>query len=166
VTANRRVTCAEFLESFADYRDGLAEDTGLDRAVEAHLGECLRCRRLTQTLMRGLALLHDTLEDVEPSDRFRDRLAGRLRAEVAVGDPLVPTHAGLAAALLVVTALGLLVVEGVVRGGRGAQQPMAAAPSPTFQPALSNVTLPAFAHSTLEFHGVHAPLGSYVLFGR
>lgn len=159
------MTCAEFLESFADCRDGLAEDAGVARAVEAHLGECLRCRRLTQTLTRGLAMLHDTLEDVEPSDRFRDRLAGRLRAEVAVGDPLVPTHAGLAAALLVVTALGLLVVEGVVRGGR-AEQPVAAAPSPAFQPALSNVTLPAFAHSTLEFHGVHAPLGSYVLFGR
>jgi hypothetical protein len=64
--------------------------------------------------------------------------------------------------LLVVTALGCS-WWGVVRpGGRAA----GGAAHPTFQPALSNVTLPAFAHSTLEFHGVHAPLGSYVLFGR
>jgi len=159
------MTCAEFLESYADFRDGLVGPAGVDRALEAHLGECLRCRRLAQTLTRGLALLR-TMEDVEPSERFRDRLAGRLRDEVAIGDPLVPTHAGLAAALLVATALGLLVVDGVVRGADGAETPMAAAPAPTFQPALSNVTLPAFAHSTLEFHGVHAPLGSYVLFGR
>ena len=166
MTANRRMTCAEFLDSYADYRDGLADDVGVERAVEAHLGECLRCRRLAQTLTRGLALLHHTVEDVEPSARFRDRLAGRLRAEVAIGDPLVPTHAGLAAALLVATALGLLVVEGVVRGPRRAGPPTAAVPAPTFQPALSNVTLPAFAHSTLEFHGMHAPLGSHALFGR
>jgi hypothetical protein len=159
------MTCTEFLESYADYRDGLAEAGGVDRAVEAHLGECLRCRRAAQTLTRGLALLH-AIEDVEPSDRFRDRLAGRLRAEVAIGDPLVPTHAGLAAALLVATALGLLVVEGMVRGAGRAETPVAAAAAPAFQPALSNVTLPAFAHSTLEFHGVHAPLGTYGLFGR
>ena len=159
------MTCAEFLESYADFRDGLVGAAGVDRAVKAHLGECLRCRRLAQTLTRGLALLH-TMEDVELSERFRDRLAGRLRAEVAIGDPLVPTHAGLAAALLVATALGLLVVEGVVRDADGAETPVAASPAPAFHPALSNVTLPAFAHSTLEFHGVHAPLGSYVLFGR
>ena len=160
----RRLTCAEFLESYADYRDELSGNETLDRAIEAHLGECLRCRRLAQTLSRGLALLQHTLEDVEPSERFRDRLAGRLRAEVVIGDPLMPTHAGLAAALLVATALGLVVVEGLVRGDRP-DPSVAAAPAPAFQPAISNVTLPAFAHSTLEFHGVHAPLGSYVQFG-
>jgi hypothetical protein len=159
------MTCAEFLESYADCRDDLPGEAALHRAVEAHLAECLRCRRLAQALTRGLAILHQGLEDVEPSERFRDRLAGRLRADVAIGDPLMPTHAGLAAALLVATALGLLVVEGLVRGGRP-EPPAAAAASPTFEPAISNVTLPAFAHSTLEFHGVHAPLGSYVLFGR
>jgi len=166
VSPIRRLTCAEFVDSYADYRDECSTDTALDRAVEAHLAECLRCRRLAQTLTRGLAMLHHTLEEVEPSDRFRDRLAGRLRAEVAIGDPLKPTHAGLAAGLLVATALGLVVVEGLVRGGRGREPAAASAPAPAFQPAMSNVTLPAFAHSTLEFHGVHAPLGSYVLFGR
>jgi hypothetical protein len=54
----------------------------------------------------------------------------------------------------------------MVRGAGRAETPVAAAAAPAFQPALSNVTLPAFAHSTLEFHGVHAPLGTYGLFGR
>ena len=160
------MTCAEFLESYADYRDDVLPDVGQRRAVEAHLGECLRCRRLAQTLTRGLALLQTTLEDVEPSERFRDELAGRLRAQVAIGHPLVPTNAGVAAALLVATAVGLVVVEGILRRNQEAVPPVAAASAPAFEPALSNVTLPAFAHSTLEFHGVHAPLGSYALFAR
>jgi len=160
------MTCTEFLESYADYRDDVLPDLAQRRAVQTHLGECLRCRRLAQTLTRGLALLQSTLEDVEPSARFRDTLDGRLRAQVAIGHPLVPTNAGVAAALLVATALGLVVVEGILRRGHEAEVPVAAAPAPAFQPALSNVTLPAFAHSTLEFHGVHAPLGSYALFAR
>jgi hypothetical protein len=112
---------------------------------------------------RGLALLQHAVPEVEISAGFQARLQERLRAQVAIGSPLVPTHAGLAAALLVVTALGLLLYEGLGRKGVPAQ-PAAATATPHLQPALSNLTLPAFAHSTLEFHGVHAPLGSYALY--
>jgi hypothetical protein len=115
---------------------------------------------------RGLALLQHTAEEVEPSPGFRQRLSQRLGAEVAIGDPLVPTHAGLAAALLVATALGLIIYEGLTRRADASQPPVATGPAPAFQPALSNVTLPAFAHSTLEFHGSQAPFGSYTLFVR
>lgn len=154
--------CADFLDTYSAYRDGTLRDSALRQAVEAHLGECLRCRRLAQAMTRGLALLQHSTEDVEPSADFRIRLDRRLRSEVALGDPVVPTHAGLAAALLLAAALGLLVVEAL---GRGGAPVVAQQPARTFEPALTNVTLPAFAHSTLEFHGVHAPLGSYVLFG-
>jgi predicted anti-sigma-YlaC factor YlaD len=165
VPTNRRLTCAEFLDAYADYREGVLSDGTIVRAVERHLGECLKCRRLTETMTRGLALLQHTARDVEPSPAFRQRLSQRLRAEVAVGDPLMPTHAGLAAALLIATALGLLVYEGLTR--RVDAAPLANhATAPTFEPALSDVTLPAFAHSTLEFHGSQAPLGSYTLFQR
>jgi len=140
-------------------------DLHLRARIEAHLGECLRCRRLVRAMTRGLALLHETVEEVELSPGFQARLQERIRAEVVIGDPLVPTHAGLAAALLVATALGLLVYEGL--GRRASTEPaVAVAEAPTFEPALSNVTLPAFTHSTLEFHGAHAPLGSYTLFAR
>jgi anti-sigma factor RsiW len=153
--------CSEFLEVYSDYRDGTIPDPDVRAAVEAHLCECLRCRRLARAMTRGLALLHLTAEEVEPSAEFRTRLECRLRAQVTVGDPVIPTHAGLAAALLLAAALGLLVVEGL---GRSDPPLVAGQSQPSFEAALANVTLPAFAHSTLEFHGVHAPLGSYALF--
>ena len=154
--------CSEFLEVYSDYRDGMIADPGSRAAVEAHYCECLRCRRLTRAMTRGLALLHQVAAEVEPSAGFRARLDNRLRAEVTVGDPVVPTHAGLAAALLLAAALGLLVVQGL---GRSTAPVATADQAPrTFEPALANVTLPAFTRSTLEFHGVHAPLGSYALF--
>lgn len=158
------LTCSAFLDAFCEYQEGTLCDPVQRAAVEAHLRACLRCRRLSQTMIRGLALLQHAVPDVEPSPGFQARLEARLREQVSVGDPLVPTHAGLAAALLVVTALGLLLYEG--SGRRGAPTPPVAAAAPAFAPALSNLTLPAFAHSTLEFHGVHAPLASYALYRR
>lgn len=158
------LTCSAFLDAFCEYQEGTLCDPVQRAAVEAHLRACLRCRRLSQTMIRGLALLQHAVPDVEPSPGFQARLEARLREQVSVGDPLVPTHAGLAAALLVVTALGLLLYEG--SGRRGAPPPPVAAAAPAFAPALSNLTLPAFAHSTLEFHGVHAPLASYALYRR
>lgn len=159
------LTCSAFLEAFGDYREGALRDPVLRAAVEAHLGECLRCRRLAQAMTRGLALLQHGVPEVEPSAGFQARLQERLEAEVSVGDPLVPTHAGLAAALLVVTAVGLLLYEGLGRR-EAAGPPVAADAAGGVAPALSNLTLPAFSRSTLEFHGVHAPLGSYALFER
>lgn len=159
------LTCSAFLDAFCEYQEGTLRDPVQRAAVEAHLRECLRCRRLSHTMTRGLALLQQAVPEVEPTPGFQARLEARLREQVSVGDPLVPTHAGLAAALLVVTALGLLLYEGL--GRRGAPTtPAVAAEAPAFTPALSNLTLPAFAHSTLEFHGVHAPLGSYALYRR
>jgi hypothetical protein len=150
------------LETYSEYCEGAVRDPAVIAAVESHLGQCLRCRRLVRVMTRGLQVLRSATEDVEPSPRFRANLQRRLRAEVAIGDPLAPTHAGLAAALLLAAALGLLVYEGIAR--RAAASPIAAEAAPPFRPALSNVTLPAFTHSALEFHGGHAPLGSYVLF--
>jgi hypothetical protein len=157
------MTCSEFLQAYSELRDGVIRDPALAAALEAHRGECLRCRRLAHAMTQGLALLHHLAGDVEPSPRFRSRLHQRLRAEVIVGDPVVPTHGGLAAALLLAAALGLLVFESVT-GRRGTERVAQADTAVTFEPALSNVTLPAFTHSTLEFHGAHAPLGSPVVF--
>jgi predicted anti-sigma-YlaC factor YlaD len=164
VTHDPDLTCSAFLDAFSEYREGTLRDPALRAAVETHLGECLRCRRLAQAMTRGLALLQHAVPDLEPSAGFQARLRERLKAQISVGDPVTPTHAGVAAALLVVTALGLLLSEGLGRDDAPAP-PVAAAAAPGFEPALSNLTLPAFGHSTLEFHGVHAPLGSYALFG-
>lgn len=156
------MTCSDFLDLYADFRDGALTDPALRTAVEQHFGACLRCRRLAKTLTRGLAVLHEHTEELEPSAGFRTALTERLRAEAAIGSPVAATHAGVAASLLLVAALGLLVVEGALPRD-GASPPAAPA---AFQARLTDVTLPAFAHSTLEFHGTQAPLGSYVLFVR
>ena len=159
------LTCQAFLDAYAEYRDGSLRSPVQRARMEAHLGHCLRCRRLARAMAQGLAVLHQTVEEVEPSAQFQARLQERLRAEVVIGDPLIPTHAGLAAAFLLATALGLLLYEGLSRRA-SAEPPMATVETPVFEPAFSNLTLPAFTHSTLEFHGAHAPLGSYTRFER
>ena len=156
------MTCLEFLDLYSDYRDGTLHDPDVRHAVDGHLGECLRCRRLAKTMDQGLALLHESAGSIEPSARFRAGLEHRLRSQVAIGNPLAPTHAGLAAALLLTAALGLMVVEGLTRGDAVHDVTVQAG----FEAPLSNVTLPAFAHSTLEFHGTQEPLGSFVAFSR
>jgi len=166
VTNSHGLPCSAFLDAYAEYQDGTLRDAEHRARIEAHLGECLRCRRLAKAMTRGLALLHHTVEEVEPSASFQTRLRERLRAQVVIGDPLVPTHAGVAAAFLLATALGLLIYEGLARR-TSAEPPLASAvTAPAFEPTFSNVTLPAFTHSTLDFHGAHAPLGSYALFAR
>jgi hypothetical protein len=77
----------------------------------------------------------------------------------------MPTHAGLAAAFLMVAAVGLLFYEGVARRGPAgpAASPAAATfpePVPTLPP-LQDVTLPAFANTKLEYHGQQQPLGAF-----
>jgi hypothetical protein len=163
VATDHGLPCSAFLDAFGEYHEGTLRDPVQRAAVQAHMRECLRCRRLSKAMTRGLAMLHHAAPEVELSAGFHARLQERLRAQVAIGDPVAPTHAGLAAALLVAAALGLLLYEGLGRAGSPGQ-PAAAAAAPLFQPALSNLTLPAFAHSTLEFHGVHAPLGSNALY--
>jgi hypothetical protein len=157
--------CGEFLRGLSDFRDGLVRDrTSADR-FEAHQRACPRCARLLIALDTGLDTLRDR-EEPEPSAGFRLALDRRLRAEVAIGDPVMPTHAGLAAAFLMVAALGLLVYEGLARRepAGSAARPSARAtfpdPVPTLPP-LQDVTLPAFTNTTLEYHGQQPPLGAF-----
>lgn len=95
---------------------------------------------------------------------------------MALGDPVRPTNAGLAAAFLLAAAVGMFVYEGVAHW----EQDVALAAEPTDPPAEAarfattppappetvDVTLPAFAHTTLELHSAHAPLGVVTAFGR
>ncbi len=161
------MTCSEFLQAYSEYRDGLLREPAAVTAVEAHLEGCPTCARLARAMALGLSALRDT-EDVTPSRRFRTELTHRLRAEVAIGDPIAPTHAGLAAALLLAAALGLLLYESVVRPEVAAVARSEAIPVDTrpYAPALTDVTLPAFTHSALQFHSQQIPLGSYAAFTR
>jgi hypothetical protein len=158
--------CSEFLRGLSDFRDGLVRDETTAAAYESHRRGCLNCSRLMAALDLGLDTLRDR-DEPEPSPGFRGALEHRLRAEVAIGDPVIPTHAGLAAALLMAAALGLLVYEGLSRTGPGrGLTPSIASPAGAFPeiaprlPHLQDVTLPPFADSQLRYSGQQPPLGT------
>ena len=105
--------CAEFLERYTDFRDGLITAPRELRRFERHLARCAGCRRYDGAVRRGVLALR-AAETIEPSRDFRRRLDARLERERrAIRD--VPASAGVAAALFVAAALALLALEGVQR---------------------------------------------------
>lgn len=161
--------CSEFLDRFSDYADGRLSDHRLARRIEAHLARCARCARRAASLEAGLHHLRSG--GVTPSPSFHERLRRRLHAEVAIGDPVIPTGAGLAAALLMAAGVGLVLSEGLTRGPSDdapAARTSVAAFSDTVLPAPPpvelDVTLPPFTGSTIEFSSSQVPLGTQVVF--
>lgn len=160
------MTCADFLQHYSDFRDGLVRDSALRDGLERHRRECVRCGRLVVVLDRGLAALRAT-HDLAPSRRFRNELQQRLRAELAIGDPVMPTHAGLAAAFLVAAAVGLMLYEGLSRPEREVAEVAASArraePLTIAQPVFLDVTLPPFTRSSFTLTSSQFPLGTFAV---
>ena len=127
------MTCQEFLDRYTEFRDGLVAAPRELRRFQRHLVQCVPCRRYD-------AALQD-VATIEPSRDFRRRLDARLARERA-GAAAVPASAGLVAAMLVLVALSLLVVE----AGRRPQMaqapalPPAAFPKPVANPGLPFVS--------------------------
>src|SRR3989442_12896748 len=71
------MTCAEFLERYTDFRDGLITAPRELRRFERHLARCAGCRRYDTAVRRGVLALQ-AVETIEPSRDFRPRLDGRL----------------------------------------------------------------------------------------
>src|SRR5438309_1886630 len=107
------MTCAELLERYTDFRDGLITAPREVRRFERHLACCPACRRYDAAVRRGVRALQ-TVETIEPSPEFRRRLDARL-AQERRALVQVPASAGIAAALFVAAALALLALEGVQR---------------------------------------------------
>ncbi len=104
------MTCAEFLERYSDFRDGLVTAPRELRRFERHLVHCASCRKYDTAVRRGVLALQ-AAEPIEPSPEFRRRLEARLSREPRAG----PARAGVAAALFVAAALALVALEGVRR---------------------------------------------------
>ncbi len=159
------MNCQNFLQLYSEYADGRLTDPRAVAHVHEHLGRCARCAHHVESLERGLDALRSG--DVSPSPTFRSRLSRRLRAEVAVGDPIIPTSAGLAAAFLVATGVGLFLYETNTRAAE--ETPPAARLAPvafdTFPPPVEaiDVTLPPFTNSTLQFLSSQEPLDVLVV---
>jgi hypothetical protein len=132
--------CQEFLDRYTEFRDGLVAAPRELRRFQRHLVQCASCRRYDAALRRGVEALQN-IETIEPSSDFRRRLEARLARERA-GAAAVPARAGLVAAMLVLVALSLLVVE----AGRRPQMaqapalPPAAFPKPVANPGLPFVS--------------------------
>jgi len=132
--------CQEFLDRYTEFRDGLIAAPRELRRLQRHLVQCAPCRRYDVAVRRGVAALQD-VETIEPSLDFRRRLDARLAREHALAGA-VPARAGLVAAMLVLVALSLLVVE----AGRRPQMvqalalPPAAFPKPVANPGLPFVS--------------------------
>jgi hypothetical protein len=132
--------CQEFLNRYSEFRDGLVAAPRELRRFQRHLVQCASCRRYDAALRRGVEALQN-VDTIEPSRDFRRRLDARLARERA-GAAAVPASAGLVAAMLVLVALSLLVVE----AGRRPQMaqapalPPAAFPKPVANPGLPFVS--------------------------
>src|SRR5205807_2410424 len=107
------MTCAEFLERYTDFRDGLITAPRELRRFERHLLRCAGCRRYDTAVRRGVLALQ-AAGTIEPSRDFRRRLDARLERERRAARE-VPASAGVAAALVLAAALAMLALEGVRR---------------------------------------------------
>jgi len=132
--------CQEFLDRYTEFRDGLVAAPRELRGFQRHLVQCAACRRYDAALHRGVAALQG-VETIEPSTDFRRRLDARLARERA-GAAAVPARAGLVAAMLVLVALSLLVVEAGRRPqlAQALALPPAAFPKPVANPGLPFVS--------------------------
>ena len=109
------MTCQEFLARYTDYRDGLIGAPREARRFARHLATCPTCSRYDVALREGVGALQSQGRQ-EPDAEFRQRLARRLAGERArAARPFSPRRPAVAAALLIVVAIGLLVWEAARR---------------------------------------------------
>jgi anti-sigma factor RsiW len=134
------MTCAEFLDSYTEFRDGLLATPAEVRRFERHLARCDACRQYDTTVRRAVLALQ-AAEGVEPSADFRRRLDRRLRRERFLSGPMLPTRIGLIAALFVAVTIALVAAEGVRRSPRHTPMlPPVPFPKPVAQAGLPFVS--------------------------
>ncbi len=129
--------CREFIDRYTEFRDGLIAAPRELRRFQRHVAQCAACRRYDAALRSGVAALQN-VETIEPSADFRRRLDARLARERA-GAAAVPARAGLVAAMLVLVALSLLVVEAGRRPQLAQALPL---PPAAFPKPVANAGLP------------------------
>ena len=135
--------CTEFLELYSEYRDGLIADPVVERRLSQHLHMCRRCQRYDARLARAVTVLR-SFSDIEPSQRFRRSLRGRLTQGQAEVEPVMPGSAGLMVGLMVATAVALLFWSGTDRS------PVATVAVEEVQPARPPLPA-AIAHPGMPF---------------
>src|SRR5207248_11318996 len=105
------MTCAEFLERYTEFRDGLITAPRELRRFGRHLTHCAGCRRYDGAVRRGVLALQ-AAGTIEPSRDFRRRLDARLERERRAAGG-APARAGVAGGLVIAAALPRVAREGV-----------------------------------------------------
>src|SRR5207247_11311761 len=105
------MTCAEFLERYTDFRDGLITAPRELRRFERHLMRCAGCRRYDTAVRRGVLALQ-AAGTIEPSRDFRRRLDARLERERREAREGTASE-GVAADWVIAAAIAQLAMEGV-----------------------------------------------------
>jgi hypothetical protein len=136
------MTCADFLERYTDFRDGLITAPRELRRFTRHVALCTSCRRYDAAVRRGVLALQ-AVQTIEPSAAFRRRLDERLARERRRSQ--VPARAGIAAALFVAAALAMVALEGVRRPpvAQAPALPRVPFPRPVVQAGVPFVPRPA-----------------------
>lgn len=107
--------CAEFLDRYTDYRDGVVTTPRDRRRFERHLAQCETCRSYDTAVRRGVLALQGA-QNLTPSEQFRSRLDARLRREaLTLAGPVIPPRVGAAAALLIVVAIAIIAFQATHR---------------------------------------------------
>src|SRR2546425_10419270 len=135
------MTCAEFLERYPAFRDGLISAPRELRRFERHLVHCAGCRRSGTAVRRGVLALQ-AAGTIELSRDFRRRLDARLERERRAARE-VPARAGVAVALVLAAALAMLALEGVRRPevARAPVLPPVPFPNPVVQSGVPFVSV-------------------------
>lgn len=147
------MTCAEFLNRYTDFRDGLITAPREVRRFERHVARCATCSRYDTALRRAVLALQ-AVQPIEPSPDFRRRLEARLELErrAVFTGPAGAAGAGIAAALFVAAAIALVALEGTRR------------PQVVSAPALPPVPFPKpVAHAGVPFVSFQDPRASVVV---
>jgi predicted anti-sigma-YlaC factor YlaD len=131
--------CSEFLERHSDFRDGLITAPGELRRFAGHIAHCESCRSYDTTVSQAVKVLHSA-SPISLSPDFRERLDARLDRERRQR-AIPPARAGISAALLLLAAVALFVIELGRRPSVEAQLlPPAAFPKPVVTAGLPFVS--------------------------
>ncbi len=106
--------CSEFLLRYSEFRDETMADPAGRRRFMTHLSRCRRCARYHHAIDRGVTLLR-AAEPVEPSRRFRSKLARKLAAAILNPEPRFALPVRFVGSVAVGAAVAILVLNGVDR---------------------------------------------------
>jgi len=139
--------CSEYLALSSEFRDGRIKGN-LEIEVEAHLADCLRCRRHQDALERGVDLLR-ALPALEVSEDFKPRLSHRIY-HIEDGASIAKETLGSGATTLSVGAVAILIALAAWTPKTGGMEPAVVLPAVVVQAPPARSFTPSPRRSTFS----------------